>query len=154
MASPQPRSQPRRAAGLHLRLLAMLYDSFVWFAISVAAVGLLLAAAAAMGHPARADFGVLLPGWLVAAAVLAANGGIYVWCMAASGQTLGMRPWRLRLVRADGTAAGWRAALLRFALAWPALALCGLGHISCLWHPAGDSWLDRRSKTRVLSLRP
>jgi uncharacterized RDD family membrane protein YckC len=66
------------------------------------------------------------------------------------GQTLGMRAWRIRVVRADGGALTWPLAAARFALGLVAAAPAGLG----LWWSFLDSdkrgWHDRWTGTRVV----
>jgi uncharacterized RDD family membrane protein YckC len=70
------------------------------------------------------------------------------------GQTLGMRAWRIRLVRSDGRALGWPQAALRFWAAVIALLPLGLG----LWWGALDperrGWHDRLARTRVVRATP
>ena len=83
---------------------------------------------------------------------LALVGGYYVLNWTHSGQTLGMRAWRLRAVSDSGHALGPAPALLRFAcgfLAWTPAAL------GVLWLYLDSEHLalhDRLSKTRVLYL--
>jgi uncharacterized RDD family membrane protein YckC len=55
------------------------------------------------------------------------------------GQTLGMRPWRLQVVAADGGAPSWRALCVRYAAATFSLLLAGLG----FWW----AWVDRKRLT-------
>ncbi len=45
-------------------------------------------------------------------------GGYFVLSWRRGGQTVGMRPWRLKLVAADGKPASVRALWLRYAVAW------------------------------------
>ena len=65
------------------------------------------------------------------------------------GQTLGMRAWRLRLRRRDGSPVGISRAALRFAAATIALLPAGLGFVWMLWDRDGLSWHDRWSDTTV-----
>lgn len=73
--------------------------------------------------------------------------GFHVYFWTHGGQTLGMRAWRFRLVRADGsaleTADAWRRIL------WAALGVmpAGLGLWWCLFDSDGLAWYDRRSGT-------
>jgi uncharacterized RDD family membrane protein YckC len=66
------------------------------------------------------------------------------------GQTLGMRAWRIRVVRLDGGALTWPRAAARFALGVVAAAPAGLG----LWWSFLDTdkrgWHDRWTGTRVI----
>jgi uncharacterized RDD family membrane protein YckC len=82
----------------------------------------------------------------------AAIAGYYMLNWTRSGQTLGMRAWRLRAVSDEGTRMSWRAAALRFAwgvVAWTPAAL------GVLWLYLDSEHLalhDRLSRTRVLRL--
>ena len=117
---------------------------------------------------------LLLALWLVAtAAVLALRGGEAVppgtvwfelwllgvafafhgWFWVHGGQTLGLRAWRLRVVRAGGAPLGWGDAARRFAAALLALAPAGLGWLWMLADGEGRAWHDRLSGTRVVRAR-
>ncbi|EGW55661.1 RDD family protein [Candidatus Endoriftia persephone] len=70
------------------------------------------------------------------------------------GQTLGMRAWRLRLVRSDGLPPTWRDALRRHLAALFSLVTFGLGFLWILVDPNKLAWHDHLSATRlVLSQR-
>lgn len=66
------------------------------------------------------------------------------------GQTVGMRAWRIRVVRDDGGALGWPRAAARFAAGLVAALPAGLG----LWWSVVDDrkrgWHDRWTHTRVV----
>jgi uncharacterized RDD family membrane protein YckC len=66
------------------------------------------------------------------------------------GQTVGMRAWRIRVVRDDGGSLGWPRAALRFAAGLVAALPGGLG----LWWGILDGrrrgWHDRLTATRVV----
>lgn len=100
------------------RLLALLYDGVIAIALLMAASAALLLLRGGVpvepgSWPAFAEF-IALWAVLGAYAVLSWRFG---------GQTAGMRPWRLRVVDADGGAPGWRALLLRYAIASLSLGL-------------------------------
>ena len=66
------------------------------------------------------------------------------------GQTLGMRPWRLRVVAADGGPPQVRALLLRYLIGGMSLLLAGLG-FWWAWLDRGClTWHDRMSGTRMV----
>jgi uncharacterized RDD family membrane protein YckC len=69
------------------------------------------------------------------------------------GQTLGMRAWRIRVVRDDGGPVGWTRAAARFSLALVALAPAGLGFWWALRDNRGRAWHDLWSGTRVVRRR-
>jgi uncharacterized RDD family membrane protein YckC len=122
------------------RLLALIYDVWpvlaLWMLISAAfTVGYYLA-----GHGARQNIAPLSPLqillWLLCWSVT----GLYaVLSWRRGGQTLGMRPWRLKVVAADGGPAGWRALWVRFAVATLSTLAGGMG----FWW----AWVDRQRLT-------
>ena len=66
------------------------------------------------------------------------------------GQTLGMRAWRLKLIRIDGGDVGWGDAFKRHLAALLSLLVFGLGFIWILVDPEKLAWHDRLSKTRLI----
>ena len=63
------------------------------------------------------------------------------------GQTLGMRPWRLRVVAADGSAPTARVLWLRYAIATLSTAACGLGLLWSLVDRERRTWHDLATRT-------
>lgn len=68
------------------------------------------------------------------------------------GQTLGMRSWRLMVVRDDGYPLQARDAIIRFLAAILSWAALGLGFIWILIDREGLAWHDRISNTRLVQL--
>jgi len=97
-------------ASLKSRLLAMVYESMLLFAVLFAA-GLLFSTLLEQRHALyRRDD---LQYWLFV--VL----GIYFcWFWRHGGQTLAMKTWRIRLVTREGTPLTWTRAVPRYVLAW------------------------------------
>jgi uncharacterized RDD family membrane protein YckC len=92
--------------------------------------------------------------WVYAyrAGLIAVIGGYYLINWLRSGQTLGMRAWRLRVVSDAGQPLCFKAALLRVLLGAPAWVPAALG---VLWLYVDRDHLalhDRWSKTRVIRL--
>jgi len=85
-------------------------------------------------------------------ALVATVWAYFSWSWTHGGQTVGMLAWRLRLTAADGTPAGLGAASLRLLGACLSAALFGLGYLWCLIDPAGRTWHDRISGTRLVYL--
>ena len=68
------------------------------------------------------------------------------------GQTLGLRTWRIMLVRNDGGSITWTDALKRFASALLSLLCLGLGFLWVLYDRDKLAWHDRLSGTRLVLL--
>ncbi len=74
------------------------------------------------------------------------------WFWTHSGQTIGMRAWRLRVVTEDGQTITWAQALMRFisaALSWVAI---GLGYLWSVFEVEKRTWHDMASNTRLVIL--
>ena len=137
------------SAGFGRRFAALIYD-----ALLLAALMLIFTTAAVMLITRSAILPETAGPWVYVyrGALIGIILGYYVINWMRSGQTLGMRAWRLRIVNEEGKRIGMRAALLR--------SLCGV----LAWAPAalGVLWLyidaehlavhDRLSRTRVVHL--
>lgn len=133
------------------RLLALLYDFFpvlaLWMLLSLAfTLGYTLS-----GHAARqniAPFSALQ--WLLWIACWLATGAYAVVSWRRGGRTLGMRPWRLRVVDARGGDASVPALLRRYAVGTLSLLAAGLGFWWAWFDRDGLTWHDRASGTRMV----
>ena len=127
-----------------LRLLALLYDLFpmlgVWFLVGVLSLAL---------HGGEAIRGGLAGG-LEFVALLSATGLYATVSWRRGGQTLGMRPWRMKVVAADGAAPGWKALWLRYVTGTLSLAFAGLGFWWAWFDRDRLAWHDRLSGTRMV----
>lgn len=65
------------------------------------------------------------------------------------GQTLGMRAWRVRVVREDGGRLTWRDAAIRYAAAILSWLVVGAGFWWSLFDRDGRTWHDRLSGTEL-----
>lgn len=74
----------------------------------------------------------------------------FAWHWHRGGQTLGMRAWRLRLLRLDGEPATWGDCIKRFLAAFLALAPVGLGLVWSLFDAERLALHDRLSRTRLV----
>ncbi|MFT3756456.1 MAG: RDD family protein [Pseudoxanthomonas sp.] len=136
------------------RLLALCYDFLpvlaLWFAVSA----LFTAGYTFLGHhdPHQNIAPFSLLAWLLWLACWFVTGVYATVSWRRGGQTLGMRPWRLRLVAADGGQPTWRALWLRYAVGTLSLLLGGLG-FWWAWLDRGNlTWHDRVSGTRIKRL--
>ncbi|HUH91141.1 MAG TPA: RDD family protein [Lysobacter sp.] len=139
---PSPATAAAATALIRWRGLSLLYDFF-------AALGLWLLVAAifvALHHDAVTG-GVL--GLLEFIVLWSVTGAYAMASWRRGGQTLGMRPWRLRVVAADGGVPTWLALLIRYVVGNASLLLGGLG----FWWAWIDrdrlTWHDRASGTRL-----
>lgn len=111
--SAQTAKASARPAHLGWRLLALLYDTVVSIAILFTISALALAL--------KPDHQPVQPGspasYLVFAAIWAGIGLYATASWRRGGQTIGMKPWRLKVVAADGGRPDWRALLIRYAVA-------------------------------------
>jgi uncharacterized RDD family membrane protein YckC len=84
--------------------------------------------------------------------LLAVSFLFYGWFWTHGGQTLGLRAWRLRVVRADGQQVSWRDAAWRFGAATLLLVPPGLGLAWMLIDSRKACWHDLLSGTRIVRL--
>ena len=136
-----PGSHPPRAL-VGWRLLALAYDL-----LPVLALWFVVAAGFTAAHGDAVRGGAL---GLVEFAVLWAVAGAYAtlsWRR--GGQTLGMRPWRLEVVAANGGEPTTRVLWQRYAMATLSLLAAGLGLWWAWVDREGLTWHDRASGTRL-----
>ena len=131
--------------GLPRRLAALVYDSLALFSLLFAATVpvLFLTAGEAVG-PDQPAFTAYL---------LAVSYVYFGWCWTRSGQTLGMRAWKMRVRTRDGGPLGWRSSLARFAAALISIGAAGAGLLWVAFDRDGMSLHDRLSGT-VLEMVP
>jgi uncharacterized RDD family membrane protein YckC len=135
---------PRPSTLLGWRLLAMIYDFFpvlgLWFATG--AVAMLL-------HGGEPIYGDTLAGWLELCALWLVTGLYATLSWRRGGQTLGMRPWRLRVITGDGGKPAWSKLWIRYGVATLSLLLVGLGFWWAWFDRGRLTWHDRASATRM-----
>lgn len=130
-------SLPRRLAAIFYDLLLLLAVLFVASALALVING---------GVPIRTGNPFYTLYMLMVAFLF------YAWFWVHGGQTLGMRAWRIRVLRDDGLPLTWTDALKRFLYAGLALAPAGLGFLWSLIDGEGRAWHDRLSTTRLVLL--
>jgi uncharacterized RDD family membrane protein YckC len=132
-------------AGPARRLAALVYDGILLLALLfVATLAVLpLSGGEAITTAAQGPAAYLYRAYL---ALLA---GVYFgWSWTRTGQTLGMRSWRIRLVGGDGTPPRWPSAALRFSFGCALMLAAGSG----IWLAREPGWSARDLAAAVLLL--
>ena len=145
-ANPDRPHEP--TVSLWRRLGALLYDGILLAALLMFATACLIIPydlIAARPYP----HGDLLYRTLLQLYLLAVLAGFFIYFWTHGGQTLGMRSWRLRVVRDAGGPLDMRDALRRLGWAIVSLAPAGLGLWWCLIDREHLAWHDRQSRTRL-----
>jgi len=153
MSATDSAAPPRPAALLHWRLFSLFYDFWPVLALWML-IGLLTVLAFTLaGHDTHENIRPL-SGWWWLEWILCwlAAGGYATLSWRRGGQTLGMRPWRLRVTGADGAAPGWKALWIRYAVGTVSLLAGGLGFWWALFDRERLTWHDRASGTRMSRL--
>ncbi len=136
-------------AGFGRRLAALVYDAFLLTAL------LMIFTAAALFFTHGAAVVPATAGrwaYVYRAGLVLVIAGYYALNWLRSGQTLGMRAWRLRTVSDCGETLGLRAVLLRVCFGLIAWAPAALGVLWLYLDPQHLALHDRLSKTRVIRL--
>lgn len=128
------------AAGLMRRMIAAVYDWLLVIALMMIVSTPVIAMLGDAISPANPYYRIAM--LLVVVAFFAG-----FWSH--GGQTLGMKAWRLKLRRRDGSPVTLARAGLRFAFASVALLAAGLGFAWMLWDKDGLTWHDRWSDTTI-----
>ena len=139
----------KSAALIGWRLLALLYDLLPVLALWMLAGAVFSLGYHLTGHAAReniAPFSALQ--WLLWAVCWTLTGLYAVLSWRRGGQTLGMRPWRLRVTDAGGQPPALRALWLRYAVGTLSLLCAGLGFWWAWFDRERLTWHDRASGTR------
>jgi uncharacterized RDD family membrane protein YckC len=136
------------SAGFGRRFAALIYDGILLAALLMTYTGVILI----FTH--RAVLPETYGAWvyLYRAGLITVIAAYYVLNWIRSGQTLGMRAWRLRAVNDTGSRLSATSALLRFLcgfLAWPPAAL---GVLWLFLDPDHLAIHDRLSRTRIVRL--
>ena len=75
----------------------------------------------------------------------------FVWHWLHGGQTLGMKAWRLVLVRSDHSPLDWQTASIRFLLAACSIILFGFGLLWAYFDTENRTFYDRYTGTVMLN---
>ncbi len=137
-----------RRPGLPRRLAAILYDSVLIFALLLFASAIItLPVAFLVGEVAAEQLATnpLFRLWLSLIPLF-----FYLWFWTHGGETLGMRAWRLRIIRENGSALRLKDALIRLLVASFSTLLLGSGFLWMLIDRDSLTWHDRISKTQLI----
>lgn len=129
--------------GLRRRLASMLYESLLLLGVLAATFMLPYIALGML-------FSVKFPGVVLWLHVFLVLGTYFVWYWRHGGQTLAMQTWKLRLTMADGSTPPVSKLMLRYALTWPSLLLCGAGLFWALLDRDRQFLHDRVAGTRIV----
>lgn len=126
---------------------AMLYDLFPLLGLWIVGAGVWVLVFRRTWDPQHPDFvlHVLLDLWLL---VIAAAYFVVSWTRV--GATIGMRAWKLRIERDDGSRMDRVLAGKRFVLAVLSLAALGAGFWHALFDAERRTWHDRVCGTRMV----
>jgi len=151
-SSPNAPDFPHPKALVGWRLLAQMYDFWPVLGMWLLVSALFTLGHTYLGHHALreniAPFSVLQ--WLLWLVCWGVTGMYATLSWRYGGQTLGMRPWRLRVVSVDGGMPGWGALWVRFAVGTLSLLLAGLGFWWAWFGRERLTWHDRASGTRMV----
>ena len=108
-AAGSPAEQPP-APGLGRRLACFVYEGVLLFGVLMVA-GLLYGTLTDQRHALLGRHGLQAFRFVVL-------GGYFGWFWSHGGQTVAMKTWRIRVLRADGVPLSWARALWRYLLGW------------------------------------
>jgi uncharacterized RDD family membrane protein YckC len=129
--------------GIGRRVLSMLYESLVVFAIAFfAGLAFYGVANGKLSGNTRLVFQLYL--FLVL-------GAYFLACWSRGGRTLPMQTWKMRVVRRDNLPIGVERAALRYVLAWPSLLLFGIGIFWAVFDRDRQFLHDRLAGTRIVA---
>lgn len=127
-------------ASLLKQLIAMLYDSLLIVALLFIATAILL----------PFNKGEAISGPIYSLYLLLVVFIFYSWFWNKSGQTLGMKVWKIRIINDYGFNPSWPVSFLRLFFALLSFGCIGLGYLWRLFTPY--TWHDRLSQTRIIDV--
>jgi uncharacterized RDD family membrane protein YckC len=153
LAMPQTSTNPAqtRSAPIWRRFAALGYDSLILMALSMGYGALITSLNVAFGVKGH-DYQPMLhsPAYFLGWVAVLAGFFLHSWCK--SGQTIGMRSWRIRLIPADPTLkhVSLRQASVRCILGCTGLLCFGAGYWYRWFNSEGNTWHDKMTATRVV----
>ena len=137
---PSYRHDDYPSASLFKQLAAMVYDSLLILAILFVAVGITI----------LFNRGVAIDPPLVYMFFFIVIFVFYGWFWKKSGQTLGMRAWKIQIVSEIGGYPSWPVSFLRLVFAMFSFACIGMGYWWRIFKPY--TWHDKLSQTKVIDV--
>ena len=128
-------------ASLLKQLAAMLYDSLLIFAVLFLATAVALVFNRGEAIESSPLFNLYLLFMVFT---------FYAWFWHKSGQTLGIRVWKIRIVSEFGGNPSWGVCYLRLMFALLSFTCFGLGYLWRLFKPY--TWHDKLSQTRIIDV--
>lgn len=139
------------AAGPFRRIFALIYDLLLLLGISFAyGVLVMMLRKFAGADTMQAPKGLI--GLVILGGLLLCYGSFFSWCWLRRGQTLGMKSWRIQLVRTDGQPINLQTCFKRCIAAPLFILLGGIGFWWCWFDREGNSLQDKLTGTRTLLL--
>lgn len=142
---------PPRSAPLWRRFAALGYDSLILMALSMGYGALITSVKVAFGTPGN-DYRPMLqsPLYFIGWMSVLIGFFLYSWCR--SGQTIGMRSWRIQLISQVPNAkmVSIKQALLRCLFGSLGLLCIGAGYWYRLFNREGHTWQDVMTQTSVV----
>jgi uncharacterized RDD family membrane protein YckC len=135
-------NSPATVAGLARRIGALGYDALLIVALWMTTLFVAIAF----------NNGEAVSAWWVPVILYAECAGYYLYSWLKSGQTLGMRTWRLKLVDEQGFSPTMQNLGIRLLVAPFSAAALGLGYLAFYWAHRQQTWHDRVSKSYVVLL--
>ncbi len=141
-------------AGLLRRMAALLYDMFLvvslWILLAFP-LQLLFGGETSQVVDGRVETDPVL-GWLLFIMMIVSAATFYIWFWRRTGQTLGMIAWRIRVVGINNENLDLKRGIIRFAAAWPAFWLFGLGYLYRYLDADGDALHEKLSASKTVLL--
>jgi len=150
--------------GFFKRLLVMTYDGLLLTSVVFFSSAVLMGFFTWLGPDAffatpdpanpnlieRSDLGRLIGGILVTINVFCVSFFFYGWFWTHGGQTLGMKAWKLYLVKPDGKFIDWNTAFKRYLASLLSWACLGLGFTWALLDARKRTWHDILTNTMIV----
>lgn len=142
---------PFARPSLGRRLLAIVYDSLIVLAIVLLTALAVELVSVALSWSTSPSDGLQAPkygSWYLAL-IYWVVGLYFGYFWRQSGQTVGMKAWRLRLQASGGFRPSWVQCLLRYLMATLSLATLGLGYLWMYSNKERRTWPDLFSNTEL-----